>query len=46
MKRIGFALTAVAALGGAAMYLGPASGQSAGEASPIYGITVPGGYRD
>jgi hypothetical protein len=46
MKRIGFVLTAVAALGGAPAYLGPASGQSAGDASPIYGITIPAGYRD
>jgi hypothetical protein len=45
MKRIGFVLTAVAALGGAAVYLAPASGQ-VGEAAPIYGITIPSGYRD
>jgi Cytochrome P460 len=46
MKRIGFVLTASAVLGGAPVYLGSASGQSAGDASPIYGITIPGGYRD
>jgi hypothetical protein len=46
MTRIGFVLTAIAALGGAAVYLGSASGQSSGDASPIYGITIPGGYRD
>jgi len=46
MKRFGFVLTVVAALGGAPVCLGPASGQSAGDASPIYGITIPAGYRD
>ena len=27
-------------------YVAPASGQAGGEAAPIYGITVPQGYRD
>src|SRR5262245_523129 len=46
MKRIGFALIAVAALGGAAAYLAPALGQADGEAAPIYGIKIPPEYRD
>ena len=46
MRRIGFVLTAIAALGGAAAYLAPASGQVDGEAAPIYGIKIPAGYRD
>src|SRR5215475_4742638 len=46
MRRIAFALTAVAVLGGAAAYLAPASGQADGEAAPIYGIKIPAGYRD
>ena len=46
MRRIGFVLTAIAALGGAAAYLAPASGQVDGEAAPIYAIKIPAGYRD
>ena len=46
MRRIGFAPIAIAALGGAATYLAPASGQVDGEAAPIYGIKIPSGYRD
>jgi hypothetical protein len=46
MRRIGFVLTAVVALGGAAAYLDPASGQADREAAPIYGIKIPAGYRD
>ena len=46
MRRIGFALTAIAALGGAAAYLAPASGEGDAEAAPIYGIKIPAGYRD
>src|SRR6516165_7612359 len=46
MRRIGFVLTAIAALGGAAAYLAPASGQVDGEAAPIYEIKIPAGYRD
>src|SRR5215470_13840922 len=46
MRRIGFVLTAIAALGGAAAYLAPASGQIDGEPAPIYGIKIPNGYRD
>ena len=46
MKPIAFALIAVAALGGAIVYMAPASGQADGEASPIYGIKIPRGYRN
>ena len=44
MRRIDFALAAVAALAGVVAYKAPASGQ-AGEAAPIYGIKAPPGYR-
>ncbi len=46
MRRIVFALVAVAALFGAVAYMAPASGQADGQASPIYGVTIPPGYRD
>jgi Cytochrome P460 len=46
MKRIVFALLGVAALAGAVAITGPVSGQSDGEASPIYGVKMPQGYRD
>jgi Cytochrome P460 len=46
MRRIGFALTVIPALGGLAAYLVPASGQADGDAAPIYGIKIPSGYRD
>jgi Cytochrome P460 len=39
-------LVAVVALAGAVSYMAPASGQSDGEASPIFGIKLPPGYRD
>jgi hypothetical protein len=39
-------LVAVAALAGAAAYMAPASGQADGEASPIFGVKIPPGYRD
>jgi Cytochrome P460 len=46
MRRIVCALVAVAALAGVAAYVAPASGQSDGEAAPIFGIKIPAGYRD
>jgi Cytochrome P460 len=46
MRQIAFALIAVAALGGAAVYMAPASGQADGESAPIYGIKIPPEYRD
>jgi Cytochrome P460 len=46
MRRIVFALVAVATLAGAVGYMAPASGQGDGEAAPVYGIRIPYGYRD
>ena len=46
MRGIIFALAAIAALGGGIAYMVPASGQTNGEAAPIYGVTIPAGYRD
>ncbi len=46
MKRIAFLLVAVAAVAGVVAYLAPASGQSNGEAAPIFGVKIPPGYRD
>ncbi|HEY1736502.1 MAG TPA: cytochrome P460 family protein [Methylovirgula sp.] len=46
MRRIVFLLLATVALAGVVAYLAPASGQSDGEASPIYGVKIPAGYRD
>ncbi|MGZ3410231.1 MAG: cytochrome P460 family protein [Xanthobacteraceae bacterium] len=46
MRRIVFALVAIAVLSGAIACMAPASGQAGGEAAPIYGITIPAGYRD
>jgi hypothetical protein len=44
MRKIVLALIAVGGFGGVALL--PASGQSDGEAAPIYGIKIPPGYRD
>jgi hypothetical protein len=46
MKRSGLLLLAVAALIGSVVYMAHASGQSNGEAAPIYGVKIPAGYRD
>jgi hypothetical protein len=48
MKRIGFLLLAVATLAGifAFAHIAHASGQSDQDASPIYGVKIPAGYRD
>src|SRR5271165_1829325 len=46
MKRIVFALAGVGAFAGAVATTAPVSGQSDGEAAPIYGIRLPQGYRD
>jgi hypothetical protein len=46
MRRIVFALVAVGALAGAVATMAPASGQSDGEAAPIFGGKIPPGYRD
>ena len=46
MKRIVLASVAVVALAGAVAGMTSASGQADGEASPIYGVKIPAGYRD
>ena len=46
MKRIILALAGMGALAGAIATTAPVSGQSDGEAAPIYGIKLPQGYRD
>jgi hypothetical protein len=46
MRWIPYSLFAVLALTGAAVYLAPASAHADGEAAPIFGITIPTGYRD
>jgi Cytochrome P460 len=48
MRRIALVAVAVtvAAVAGVAAYVESASGQSNGDAAPIYGIKIPDGYRD
>jgi hypothetical protein len=46
MKRIAFLLVAVATLAGVVAFTAPASGHADEEASPIYGVKIPAGYRD
>jgi hypothetical protein len=46
MRRIVFALVGLGALAGVVVTTAPVSGQSDGEAAPIYGIKLPQGYRD
>ena len=46
MRRIVFLLLAVATLAGIGAYLVRASAQSDADASPIYGVKIPAGYRD
>ena len=46
MKRITLLLIAVATLACVVTYIPPASGQADGEAAPIFGVTIPPGYRD
>jgi hypothetical protein len=46
MKRIGFLLLAVIAVGGIVVHKTHASGQTSENASPIYGVKIPAGYRD
>ena len=46
MKRIVFALVGVGVFAAAIATTAPVSGQSDGEAAPIYGIKLPQGYRD
>ena len=46
MKRIGFLVAGLATVAGAVAFTAPAYGQTDGEASPIYGVKPPEGYRD
>jgi hypothetical protein len=46
MKRIALLFLAVVALSGIVAFKVHASGQADGEASPIFGIKIPPGYRD
>jgi hypothetical protein len=46
MKGIVFVSVAVATLAGGIAYIVPASGEADGEASPIFGVKIPAGYRD
>jgi hypothetical protein len=46
MKRITFLLGAVVALTGVVVFMAPASGHADGEAAPMFGVTIPPGYRD
>jgi hypothetical protein len=46
MKRIVFVLVGAGVFAGAVATIAPVSGQSDGEAAPIYGIKLPEGYRD
>jgi len=46
MRWLASVLSAVGALAGAVATMAPASGQTDGDAVPIYGIKIPPGYRD
>lgn len=46
MKRIASLLMTIATVGCIFFFTRPVSGHSDAEASPIYGITIPAGYRD
>jgi hypothetical protein len=46
MKRIAFLFVAVATVAGIFAFTAPASGRADEDASPIYGVRVPSGYRD
>jgi Cytochrome P460 len=46
MKRIAFLLIALATVAGIVAFTAHASGQTNGEAAPIFGIKIPPGYRD
>ena len=46
MKRIAFLLVALATAAGVLAFTVPASGHADEQASPIYGVTIPPGYRD
>jgi hypothetical protein len=46
MKGFAYLLVAVVSLTGVVVYMAHASGRSDGEADPVFGITIPPGYRD
>src|SRR5262249_37174298 len=46
MKKIAFALVAVAAAAGVVARIGPAYGQTNGQAAPVFVNKIPPGYRD
>jgi hypothetical protein len=46
MKRIVFSLIAITTVAGILALMGNASGAENTQASPIYGVTIPPGYRD
>jgi len=46
MKEFAYPLVALVALTGVIVYMAHASGRSNGEADPVFGITIPPGYRD
>ena len=46
MRGIAYSLVAVVALAGVLVYMAHAAGHSDGEADPVFGITIPAGYRD
>ena len=46
MRRTALVVVAVIVVAGVAAYVGSASGQSNGDAAPIYGIKIPDGYRE
>jgi hypothetical protein len=46
MKRIGFLLVALVALGGIVPLSAPRARPPGQEAAPVFGITIPNGYRD
>ena len=46
MKRIALLLVAVVALAAVVVYMAPADGQADEEASTVFGIKIPPGYRD
>jgi len=46
MKRMAFLLVAVAALAGVVASLALASRHADDQATPIFGVTIPPGYRD
>src|SRR5580698_736037 len=46
MRGIAYLLVVVVALSGVIVYMAHASGRADGEAAPIFGVTIPPGYRD